>query len=83
MLSSAKGRIASAWPDSHVEGRVARLENVASTLAGPYDLVVGSLSLHHMLAEALGPHVRPLGIRTALATPHADLFALHLGRPDW
>jgi SAM-dependent methyltransferase len=181
MLSSAKARIASAWPDSRVEGRVARLEDVASTLDGRYDLVVGSLSLHHMpaevkrrtlaalapsldhlllleldadhdtpelgsprlaasvhqtygwmlaqilgpdtpdpvaresadrfvapelvslltqprgvrsehhmprerwmelLAEALGPDLRPLGIRTALATPHADLFALHLGRPD-
>ncbi len=35
-----------------------------------------------LLADALCPDVRPLGIRTALATPHADLFALHLGRPD-
>jgi hypothetical protein len=50
----------------------------------------GVRSEHHMprerwmelLADALGPEVRPLGIRTALATPHADLFALHLGRPD-
>ena len=181
MLSSAKGRVAAAWPDARVDGRVARLEDVASSLDGRYDLVVGSLSLHHMpaevkrrtlaalgpsmdhlllleldadhdspevgsprlaasvhqtygwmlaqvlgpdapdevaresadrfvapelvslltrhrgarseyhmprdawldlLADALGPDIRPLGTRTALATPHADLFAMHLGRLD-
>lgn len=181
MISTAKGRIAAAWPDARVEGRVARLEHVASVLPGPYDLVVGSLSLHHMpvevkrralsalapsvshlllleldadhdspevgsprlaasvhqtygwmlaqilgpaapdevalesadqfvapelvslltqprgarseyhmrrerwlslLSEAMGPEIRPLGTRTALSTPHADLFALHVGRID-
>jgi SAM-dependent methyltransferase len=181
MLSSAKGRIAAVWPDARVDGRVARLEDVASSLGGRYDLVLGSLSLHHMPAEvkhrtlaalapvmdnlllleldadhdspevgsprlaasvhqtygwmlaqilgpdtpdpvaqesadqfvapelvslltrprgarseyhmprdawldlltdALGPDLRPLGARTALSTPHADLFALHLGRPE-
>lgn len=180
MISTAKTRLAAAWPDARVEGRVARLEHVASLLQGPYDLVVGSLSLHHMpaevkrralaalapsidhlllleldadhdspevgspllaasvhqtygwmlaqilgpstpdevaresadefvapelvsllteprgirseyhmrrerwlalLAEAMGPEIRPLGTRTALSTPHADLFALHVGRP--
>ena len=164
-----------------MDGRVARLEHVASVLSGPYDLVVGSLSLHHMpievkrralsalapsmrhlllleldadhdspevgsprlaasvhqtygwmlaqilgpaapdevaresadqfvapelvslltqprgsrseyhmrrerwlslLSEAMGPDIRPLGTRTALSTPHADLFALHVGRTD-
>ena len=179
MISTAKTRLAAAWPDARVEGRVARLEHVASLLEGPYDLVVGSLSLHHMpaevkrralaalapsmdhlllleldadhdspevgspllaasvhqtygwmlaqilgpstpdevaresadefvapelvsllteprgvrseyhmrrerwlalLAEAMGPEIRPLGTRTALSTPHADLFALHVGR---
>jgi SAM-dependent methyltransferase len=179
MVSSAKERVATAWPNARVDGRVARLEDVARSLEGPYDLVVGSLSLHHMPAElkhrtlaalapsmdhlllleldadhdtpevgsprlaasvhqtygwmlaqilgpdapeavaresadqfvapelislltrprgdrseyhmprgawldlltdALGPDIRPLGTRTALATPHADLFALHLGR---
>lgn len=179
MVSAAKSRLASAWPAARVESRVARLEHVASTLPGPYDLVLGSLSLHHMPAEvkhrtlaalapsiehlllleldadhdspelgsprlaasvhqtygwmlaqilgpnppdavaresadrfvapelvslltqprgarseyhmrrdrwlsllsgAMGPDIRPLGTRTVLATPHADLFALHLGR---
>jgi SAM-dependent methyltransferase len=178
MISTAKARLAAEWPDARVEGRVARLEHVASALQGPFDLVVGSLSLHHMpaetkrralaalapaiqhlllleldadhdspevgspalaasvhqtygwmlaqvlgsgtpdvalesadhfvapelvslltqprgarseyhmrrerwidlLAEALGPEHRPLGTRTALQTPHADLFALHVGR---
>ncbi len=179
MVSAAKSRLAAAWPDARVESRVARLEHVASALPGPYDLVLGSLSLHHMpaevkrralaalapsvehlllleldadhdapevgspslaasvhqtygwmlaqilgtgapdelalesadrfvapelvslltqprgarseyhmrrerwlslLSEAMGPDIRPLGTRTALATPHADLFALHLGR---
>ncbi|MGA8890356.1 MAG: class I SAM-dependent methyltransferase [Anaeromyxobacteraceae bacterium] len=179
MLSRAKGRVASAFPDARVEGRVGRLEDVASLLVGPYDLVVGSLSLHHMpaevkrrtlatlapafdhlllleldadhdapevgspalaasvhqtygwmlaqilgpdtpdavaresadrfvapelvslltqprgarseyhmrrerwhdlLSEALGPDHRPLGVRTALATAHTDLFAMHFGR---
>jgi SAM-dependent methyltransferase len=179
MISTAKARLASAWPDARVEGRVARLEHVASILPGHYDLVVGSLSLHHMPAEvkhralsalapsldhlllleldadhdspevgspslaasvhqtygwmlaqilgpgapdevaresadqfvapelvslltqprtsrseyhmrrqrwvdllssALGPDIRPLGTRTTLATAHADLFALHVGR---
>jgi SAM-dependent methyltransferase len=179
MISTAKAQLAAAWPDARVEGRVGGLEHVASTLTGPYDLVVGSLSLHHMpaevkrralsalapsfdhlllleldadhdspqvgtprlaasihqtygwmlaqvlgpgspdevaresadrfvapelvslltqprgarseyhmrrerwlelLDEALGPDIRPLGTRTALATPHTDLFALHLGR---
>jgi hypothetical protein len=164
-----------------VEGRVSRLEFVASTLQGRYDLALGSLSLHHMPAEvkrqalsalapsiehlllleldadhdspevgsprlaasvhqtygwmlaqilgpaapddvaresadqfvapelvslltrprgarseyhmprgawldlltdALGPDMRPLGARTTLSTPHADLFALHVGRLD-
>jgi SAM-dependent methyltransferase len=181
MLSSAKARIAAAWPGARVDGREARLEDAAGALEGPFDLVVGSLSLHHMPAEvkrrtlaalapsmdhlllleldadhdapevgsprlaasvhqtygwmlaqvlgpgtpdpvaresadrfvapglvslltrprgarseyhmprgawmdllagALGPDIRPLGARTALATPHADLFALHLGRLD-
>jgi SAM-dependent methyltransferase len=181
MLASSKARIASEWKGARVDGRVARLEDVARSLEGPYDLVVGSLSLHHMpsevkrrtlaalapsmehlllleldadhdtpevgsprlaasihqtygwllaqilgpdtpdpvaresadqfvapelvslltrprgarseyhmargawmdlLADALGPDIRPLGTRTALATPHADLFALHLGRLD-
>lgn len=180
MISMAKARLAAAWPDARVEGRVARLENVASTLPGHYDLVVGSLSLHHMpaevkrralaalapamehllvleldadhdspelgspalaasvhqtygwmlaqvlgdgpgdavaresadrfvapelvslltqprglrseyhmrrerwtqlLDEALGPGIRPLGVRTVLASAHTDLFALHFGRP--
>lgn len=179
MISTAKARLAEAWPEARVEGRVARLENVASTLPGHYDLVVGSLSLHHMpaevkrralsalapsmehlllleldadhdspevgspslaasvhqtygwmlaqvlgegpadavaqesadqfvapelvslltqprgkrseyhmrrdrwialLSEAMGPDVRPLGVRTVLASPHTDLFALHVGR---
>jgi len=181
MISTAKARLASAWPDARVEGRVSRLEFVASTLQGHYDLVLGSLSLHHMpaevkrralsalapsiehlllleldadhdspevgsprlaasvhqtygwmlaqilgpatpdevaresadqfvapelvslltqprgsrseyhmrrerwlslLSEAMGPEIRPLGTRTALSTPHADLFALHVGRMD-
>lgn len=51
MISTAKARLAGAWPDARVEGRVARLEHVASSLPGHYDLVVGSLSLHHMPAE--------------------------------
>jgi SAM-dependent methyltransferase len=179
MISTAKARLAGAWPDARVEGRVARLEHVASTLPGRYDLVVGSLSLHHMpaelkrralsalapsmdhlllleldadhdspevgspslaasvhqtygwmlaqvlgdgpadevaqesadrfvapelvslltqprgmrseyhmrrdrwlslLSDSLGPEIRPLGIRTVLASPHTDLFALHVGR---
>ncbi len=179
MISLAKQRVAATWPDARVEGRVARLENVASLLPGRYDLVLGSLSLHHMpaevkrrvlgalapsidhlllleldadhdspevgsprlaasvhqtygwmlaqilggsapddvaqesadqfvapelvsllteprgarseyhmrrerwlalLDEAMGPEIHPLGIRTALSTPHADLFALHVGR---
>ncbi len=33
-----------------------------------------------LLSDAMGPDIRPLGTRTALATPHADLFALHVGR---
>jgi SAM-dependent methyltransferase len=181
MISSAKGRTASAWPEARVDGRIARLEDAAGSLDGRYDLVLGSLSLHHMpaevkhrtlaalapvmdnlllleldadhdspevgsprlaasvhqtygwmlaqvlgpdapdeiarqsadrfvapelvslltrprgarseyhmprdawlglLSDALGPDIRPLGARTALATPHADLFALHLGRLD-
>ncbi len=181
MISMAKARLASAWPEARVEGRVARLEHVAGALQGPYDLVVGSLSLHHMpaevkhralaalapsiehlllleldadhdspevgsprlaasvhqtygwmlaqilgpetpdavaresadqfvapelvslltqprgarseyhmrrerwldlLADAMGPDIRPLGTRAALSTPHADLFALHVGRLD-
>jgi len=181
MVSAAKGRIAASWPDARVDGRVARLEDVVGSLDGRYDLVLGSLSLHHMpvevkrrtlaalgpamdhlllleldadhdspevgspclaasvhqtygwmlaqilgpdapdpvaqesadqfvapelvslltrprglrseyhmprgawldlLGDVLGPDLRPLGARTALATPHADLFALHLGRLD-
>lgn len=179
MISTAKARLAAEWPDARVEGRVARLEHVAGALPGPYDLVVASLSLHHMpaetkrralerlgpaldhlllleldadhdspevgspqlaasvhetygwmlaqvlgpgapddvaresadqfvapelvsllteprgvrseyhmrrdrwldlLADTLGPDHRPLGARTLVQTPHADLFALHLGR---
>jgi SAM-dependent methyltransferase len=179
MISVAKARLASAWPDARVDSQVARLEHVASALQGRYDLVVGSLSLHHMpielkrralssiapsidhlllleldadhdspevgsprlaasvhqtygwmlaqilgadgsdevaresadqfvapelvslltqprgmrseyhmrrerwlelLSVAMGPDIRPLGTRTALATPHADLFAMHVGR---
>jgi SAM-dependent methyltransferase len=33
-----------------------------------------------LLEEALGPDIRPLGVRTVLATGHGDLFALHMGR---
>jgi hypothetical protein len=33
-----------------------------------------------LLSVAMGPDIRPLGTRTALATPHADLFAMHVGR---
>ncbi len=33
-----------------------------------------------LLEGALGPDIRPLGVRTALATGHGDLFALHMGR---
>jgi hypothetical protein len=50
----------------------------------------GTRSEYHMrrggwldlLTDALGPDIRPLGARTALSTPHADLFALHLGRTE-
>jgi len=179
MISTAKARLASAWPDARVDSQVARLEHVAAAIQGRYDLVVGSLSLHHMpievkrralsslapsidhlllleldadhdspevgspplaasvhqtygwmlaqildtdgpdevaresadqfvapelvslltqprgmrseyhmrrerwlelLSVAMGPDIRPLGTRTALATPHADLFAMHVGR---
>ena len=179
MISTAKARLAAEWPGARVEGRLARLEHVASGLSGPFDLAIGSLSLHHMpaemkgralaalassidhlllleldadhdspevgsprlaasihhsygwllaqvlgpgdpdevaresadqfvapelvslltqprgtrteyhmrrdrwltlLAEAMGPEIRPLGTQTALATPYVDLFALHMGR---
>ena len=179
MISTAKARLASAWPDARVDSQVARLEHVAAAIQGRYDLVVGSLSLHHMpievkrralsslapsidhlllleldadhdspevgspplaasvhqtygwmlaqildtdgpdevaresadqfvapelvslltqprgmrseyhmrrerwlelLSVAMGPDIRPLGTRAALATPHADLFAMHVGR---
>ncbi len=50
----------------------------------------GARSEYHMrrerwltlLSDSMGPHIRPLGTRTLLATPHADLFAMHLGRLD-
>ena len=48
----------------------------------------GARSEYHMrrerwltlLSDAMGPEIRPLGTRTLLATPHADLFAMHFGR---
>jgi hypothetical protein len=54
----------------------------------PDPVARGARSEYHMrrgawlplLTDALGPEIHPLGARTALSTPHADLFALHLGR---